>query len=375
MIVLYICCDANMGGSTASLLDLIESLKGELHPIVLFPKEGVGIKLFQEHNIESYVYPFTLLSALQKNRLLDVWKHPSRWHYIKKLRSDLGCLLYVKKILNGRKVDIIHTNTCPNDVGVLLSKALHAKHVWHVRECMDAHGNIPMYGGYEKLIQTIRRSDAVIPISNSVMEHYRFDPRNTYVINDGIRSREDIIFSPQKEKYVLFSAYCLTKAKGTLWAIEAFEKSGLYRDGFKLKIMGNIEPVFVNELMEAVSKSSCSQDIELVPCQADVKPFFTHASAYVMASDFEGLGRVTAEAMFYGCPVVARATGGTLDLVKDGETGYLFDTIDECAVRLRKVCLTDQTDIILRAQKFASDHLSHEVYGPKIMAIYRKVMN
>ena len=94
-----------------------------------------------------------------------------------------------------------------------------------------------------------------------------------------------------------------------------------------------------------------------------------------MASECEGLGRVTAEAMFYGCPVVAHASGGTLDLVKDGITGYLFHTVDECAKLIRKVCTTDQEQVIMQAQRFAVNNLSQEIYGPKIMEVYESVLN
>ena len=94
-----------------------------------------------------------------------------------------------------------------------------------------------------------------------------------------------------------------------------------------------------------------------------------------MTSEFEALGRVTAEAMFYGCPVIAHATGGTLDLVKDGETGYLYDTIDDCANLIQKVCAESQERLILQAQDFAINNLSQEIYGPKIMNVYNKVLN
>ena len=93
-----------------------------------------------------------------------------------------------------------------------------------------------------------------------------------------------------------------------------------------------------------------------------------------MASENEGLGRVTAEAMFYGCPVIALASGGTLDIVKDKETGYLYNTSDECAELIHHVCTTPQETIILRAQDFVMQNLSQEVYGPKIMTLYNKVI-
>ncbi|MDO5340838.1 MAG: glycosyltransferase [Bacteroidia bacterium] len=373
--VLYIAIDPSLGGSTSSLWNMIDSMKEEVNPIVIFPSVGVGYDFLKEHGVDCYVFPFNILYQLKKNSLLDVWKHPWRWHYIKKLRCDLACLSFVKKILRGRKADIVHTNTSPNDVGVLLSKALHAKHVWHVREFGDLDFHMEMYDGYDSLRKKINGADARIAISSVIAKHWQMKEENTFVINNAIRSKADAVFVQDKEKYVLFSSYFLTKPKGTLRAIEAFDKSRLADEGFTLKLMGNIKDGFEDELMQTITATSCQQSIEFIPCQKNVKPYFAKASAFIMASDFEGLGRVTAEAMFYGCPVIARANGGTLDIVKDGETGYLFNTVDECASLLRKVCLTDQTDMILRAQHFACTHLSQEVYGPKIMKVYKKVMD
>ena len=71
--VLYIAIDSYMGGSTASLLNLIDSVKDEVYPIVLFPEEGIGQACFMERGIECYVYPFIKLNSFQKNRLIDVF--------------------------------------------------------------------------------------------------------------------------------------------------------------------------------------------------------------------------------------------------------------------------------------------------------------
>jgi glycosyltransferase involved in cell wall biosynthesis len=128
-------------------------------------------------------------------------------------------------------------------------------------------------------------------------------------------------------------------------------------------------------LQATIAEYEIEDKVEFVPCQPDIKPYFEHASGYIMASECEGLGRVTAEAMFYGCPVVAHASGGTLDLVKDGITGYLFHTVDECADLINKVCNENQEKVILQAQQFAVEHLSQEVYGPKIMEVYESVLN
>lgn len=373
--ILYLCIDPTLGGSTQSLLDLIRSVREYINPIVIVPQEGLAYDTFRHEKIECYVYPFLKLYEFKKNRLIDVIKYPWRWHVIKKIRFDYGCLWFVKKVLNGRRIDIVHSNTSPNDVGVLLAKKLKAKHVWHVREFCDLDFYFDIYKGISRLRKLINSADARIAISTAIAEHWQMPTNNTWVINDACRKMNDACYVSNKEKYFLFSSYNLTEAKGTRTAIIAFAKSGVRKYGYTLKLMGNCTDDYKLSLQATIAEYEIEDKVEFVPCQPNVKPYFEYASGYIMASECEGLGRVTAEAMFYGCPVVAHASGGTLDLVKDGITGYLFHTVDECAKLIKKVCTTDQERMIMQAQRFAIDNLSQEVYGPKIMEVYKSVLN
>lgn len=372
--ILYIAIDPSLGGSTTSLYYLIDGIREYVEPIVLFPKRGVGYEFFIENGIECHIYPFLKLYEIKKNTLLSQWRHPWRWHFIKKLRFDYGCLRFVKKILAGRKIDIVHTNTSPNDIGVLLARKLHAKHVWHVREYCDLHANMEIYKGIPRLRNLINNADARIAISYAIKSHWQMPDIHTWVINNAIRSAKEKCYIPLKERYLLFSSYNLTEPKGTQKAIIAFAKSGVAREGYLLKLMGNCDEEYMRFLIKEAKELCVEKSIKFVPCQKDVKPFFAHATGYIMASEFEGLGRTTAEAMFLGCPVIALASGGTLDLVKDGETGYLYNTIEECAQLIRKVCSENQETLILRAQEFAVNNLSQEVYGPKIIEVYRHIL-
>lgn len=373
--VLYIAIDPYLGGSTASLYNLIDGIRDQIELIVLFPEMGEGYEYFKQQGIECYVYPFVRLHEFRKNSFGEVLKRPWKWHYIAKFRFDYGGIWFVSKILKGRHINIVHTNTSPNDIGVLLSRKLHAKHVWHVREFCDLHFNYEIYGGLDRLRSLINLADARIAISTAIKEHWQMPDKNTYVINDAVRSCKDICYEPRKKRYLLFSSYFLTEAKGTRRAILAFAQSGMAEQGYSLRLMGNCEEQYKQSLIGTAKECNLLPCIEFVPCQADIKPWFSHATAYIMASENEGLGRVTAEAMFYGCPVIAHATGGTLDLVKDGETGYLFNTIEECAQLIRKVCLENQEPMIMRAQEFAVNNLSEEVYGPKIIEVYNQVLS
>ena len=67
--ILYICIDPSLGGSTASLYNLIESVRNKINPIVLFSEEGDGIVFFRRHEIESHIYPFISLHRFSGKRI------------------------------------------------------------------------------------------------------------------------------------------------------------------------------------------------------------------------------------------------------------------------------------------------------------------
>lgn len=158
-------------------------------------------------------------------------------------------------------------------------------------------------------------------------------------------------------------------------AVRAFGKSRLAESGYQLKIVGNIYEQLQSELTDISEEYNCRNAIFFLPFTQNVKPLFQYATAFIQSSRYEGLGRTTAEAMFFGCPVIATAySGGTLDLIKDKHTGYLFNTIDECADLMRFVSNHDQSSIILNAQAWATSNLTKANYGPKILDIYNSII-
>ena len=140
-------------------------------------------------------------------------------------------------------------------------------------------------------------------------------------------------------------------------------------------MVGNCDPDYRESLLKTADTFNCADRIDFLPCQDDLSSLYANAAGFIMSSYCEGLGRVTAEAMFYGCPVIAHASGGTLDLVQEGITGHLFTTVNECASKMRLVCSTSQKEIIEKAQSFIIENLSQKVYGPKVLEVYRTVLS
>ena len=367
-----------MGGSTQSLQAMIESLQGAVKPIVLFMYPGIAYEVFRQQGIECIVCPYIRLHLFpQKYTWKQRLRHPSHFRIVSLYRVENACVKKVKEYLGDRKIDIVHSNYSSLLIGRELSVALKARHVWHIREFLEkgVHVQLRPFGGYTLLKALINRADARIVVSEPVLAHWAFKKKNTWVIPPAVAKASDCCYYPDKDPYILFCSYCITKSKGAIDAIGAYGKSGLHRDGVRMSFVGNCAEEIHNEIMDIAKRHGCKDSVDFYPCQKDVKPFFAHAKAFVMGSTNEGLGRVTAEAMFYGCPVIARDSGGTRDLVKDRETGFLFRSEEECAALLREVCHRLPETVIDQAQAFAVENLSMEAYGPRVMNVYNSVLN
>lgn len=378
--VLFVNPSSGLSGDTLSLGNLIESLCDRITPIVLVTeKYSPAYEYFNSLGVECLAHQYlTLLEPLFWNKLKNVLFHPWRLRFIKWLRFELPCLRYLKKELKGRHIDIIHTNRSQVTIGYRLAKVLDIPHVWHIRQ-HALYGPYRVYGGLSHLKTIINSADAKIIISNFCKQEWGLDEKNTWTLFDAVQSVNDCCYIQVKQPYILFLSHILCDEKGARRAVEAFGKSGLFKTSdnipIKLKMVGICYDDYKKDLMALAKKYGCEGAVDLVSEQKDVKPLFANAMAFINPSINEGLGRTTAEAMFFGCPVIAHASGGTLDLIKDRETGHLFNTVEECAEMMKIVCTTNQEKIILQAQEFASQNLCIENYGEKIMEVYEKVLN
>lgn len=377
--VLYITfASKNFDGATYSLMDLIKSVKKYVNPIVMVGTEGCVYDYFTSNGVECIVCDFKEDLVGKPVRLYQYIKYVLKYipNHLTFYKKNRACVKNVVRTLAGRKIDLVHINNTVMSVGCDIAQALDAKCVWHLRGFMDLDFGWMPLEGWKKYRDRLTHADAVIGITKTVLEHYLpLDSKNAYVISDAVRSKNDTCLIMPKEKYFLFCAGFLTEQKGCGFAISAFAKSGLAARGYKLKIIGEAHPRYMSKLKQIVSDTSLSGAVEFLGRTDKVKEYMSRAMAFLMCSENEGLGRVSIEAMFYGCLVIGRNSGGTKDFVFDGKTGLLFNDMDSCIAAMQKAVGSDLIGIIRYAQQFARENFSIEHYGAKILEVYGKVLN
>ena len=97
------------------------------------------------------------------------------------------------------------------------------------------------------------------------------------------------------------------------------------------------------------------------------------ATALLVASPFEGFGRMTAEACFNGCIVIGKDSGGTREILSQ-TGGYLYKTQKEMILHMEATASISFKDYVQIAPKKAQSLFSIEKYTSDIYSIYEKAL-
>lgn len=152
----------------------------------------------------------------------------------------------------------------------------------------------------------------------------KFYRRDGIVIHPPIamqQSKQSTVDSRQTANYYL-TVSRLAPTKHIDLLIEAANKGK-----FHLKVVGNGS-------QEKYLKSIAGPTVEFLGSVNDqeLNKLYLNAKAFLYASVNEDFGMVPVESMAHGTPVVAYASGGVLETVIDGKTGYLYHDLIPYAV-------------------------------------------
>ncbi len=243
--------------------------------------------------------------------------------------------------------DIVHTHTWyVSMAGFLAKKLFNIPFVLttHSLEPLRAWKAEQLGSGYAMSSwmerTAILDADAVIAVSNGtkadILRAYpEVPPEHVHVIYNGIDldeyNRTDDATALAKygvdvaRPYVLFVGR-ITRQKGVTHLVEAIRY--LPANTQVVLCAGAADtPEIAAEMRDKVEAARAVNPhivwIENMVTKAEAIQLYSHARAFCCPSVYEPFGIINLEAMACHAPVVASATGGILEVVVDGETGYL----------------------------------------------------
>ena len=139
----------------------------------------------------------------------------------------------------------------------------------------------------------------------------------------------DEVFEAQWSRPVIVAAGRLAEAKNYPLLIDAL---ALLRATIpaRLFILGQGE--LEGAIRVRIAERGLGDAVVLCGFQQNPWQFIGQADVFVLTSHYEGFGNVLIEAMACGVPVVATASAGTRDIVRDGVDGLLVQQHDAAAV-------------------------------------------
>lgn len=374
MRILFISNYSLLYGANRSLLSIIEKCKNSGDEVCLFlPGKGNYAEELEKKGIKYEVIPyFSQLFYYRKSipylavPFLDVW--------------TLLILPFVIYKTKKYKPDLIYSNTAAENMGVIVAKTIGVRHITHVREFMDLDHRLHFFFGEKAKKNYICKSDGVLYVSKSVAKHTLLSdalPINHKVIYNGVSSPKMGYVSKKFPEFINFGIVgLLDESKGQDMAIRYFN---IVKDAYpesKLHIWGDKEGGYKKRLIELIEILHLEGRVIMHGFEKNLSVVYDNMQVLLMCSKAEGFGRVTVEAMMRGIPVLGYKSGGTSEIIKDGYSGYVFESEDEFIDKAHKMFSSREHYNTLCRNAFNDSHdrFSEEKYTNEVKLFIDSIM-
>ncbi len=370
MKVMHMISGGDSGGAKTHLFALLDKLKNKCDIVVACLMKGVFYEEILEKDIETVLFE-------QKSRL------------------DLGVLKDIRKFMEERKIELLHVHGArANFIAMFLKKHLSVP----IITTMHSDYLLDFDSFFKKLVFTnlnkisLRKIDYFIAVSENFKEMLidrGFAPNNIHTVYNGMdysvvpsepTSREEF-----GAKYGLDMSKDLTyvgiaarfdKVKG----VDVFIKGA----ALALKENPNLRFLIAGDGVEADNLKALSAELG-VEDKVIFLGYVTDIYGFLNFIDINTLTSLNESfpySMLEGCamkkPMVASRVGGIPDLVSDGETGYLFESLDHAGFSSKILMLAEKSDLIKemgeKIHEKATMRFSSEALAQNHMSIYRRVI-
>ncbi len=241
----------------------------------------------------------------------------------------------------------------------------------------------------------LKMINAYIGISSDLVREFKgygFSFKKIYYIPNGvdfdrfsaseqkhrIRLRKELGL-PEKMKIVL-SVGVFDKRKNIGWLIETWPHINQAESKYFLLAIGpqsreDADGVFLDSLKKI--EKSYQSNMKIIGHVEEIENYYRAADIFILPSKNEGLPNVILEAMASGLPCLTTRASGVGDLVKEGVTGFFFET-NQCEGIIDKLSMFNgdvAVELGKNARKTAEKKFSLNAVARQYFKLYNNLMD
>lgn len=385
--LLYVHASDEMYGADYILLQLLDQLPRALwRPIVVIPTdipyERLLTKELQARGIEVVHYPTAILRRKYFTPL-------GLLHYGWRL---IASTLFLLRLIRRERVCLVHSNTAAVLPGALAARLSGTPHIWHIHEIITRPRFLWKITSW--LIPRLSRQ--VVAVSTPTRDHLcagnRLNEKRAIVIHNGIDLRRFTKQHPATlairqgwnltpENVLVGMVGRFSHWKGQTHFLRAAALVAQAHPAARFALVGGVFPGqegLVTQARQLAVDLGLAEKVIFSDFRNDIPAVLMAYDIFVLPStEPDPFPTVVLEAMAAGRPVVANAHGGSIEMVRDKETGYLVDPGDSSAMAdAISRLIGDESD---RRQMGAAGHArlqecySLETFSTKWIRLYEQM--
>jgi glycosyltransferase involved in cell wall biosynthesis len=293
--------------------------------------------------------------------------------------------LALARWLRAQRADLVYTNTAVIPDGAFAAWLARIPHVWHVHEVLTPHHTAPnllpvrasarLIGWLSdrvvfESVAARRICERAIPEVKSrvVSNSLRVLPQGAPVPRAEARAMLDV----DEGDFLVAWIGAFSKRKRPTMLVEAMARMA-HAARTTLLFVG------AGPLESAMHRAAHRLDIDpsrcrVIPFQDDITVMLRASDALALTSEEESFGLVLIEASAFGLPVVATASQGPTEIIRDGETGFLVGVDDVAMLAQRLDTLAADADLRARLGEAGSARVAAEYCPVRNTAGLEKVL-